>query len=145
MKSTTWLASLSVTLGVFAAGHTAGTAIPRPPRGAREAFVMHAMQGTRLPMMGFERSYWDFYYGFALVISVLMVVMAAIAWQVRGVARTDPSRALAMTVTLGAGCLGLLLLSVAFFFTGPIVLSALTVFCATMAAVSLGREARRAG
>jgi hypothetical protein len=60
MKSWLWLRAFAVVMGLFALGHTLGTAAPRVTRGPREAALFFAMQSYRFPVMGFERSYWDF-------------------------------------------------------------------------------------
>ena len=142
-KAATWLRVLAVILGLFALGHTLGTAAPKVTRGVREAVVFRAMQGYRFPMLGFERSYWEFYRGFALTISLLMFVLAALAWQLAAVSRRAPREALPMAVSLLVGCVGLLVLGVAFFFIPPIVFSAAAVGVAGWVVVLLRREAGR--
>ncbi len=87
MKATTWSRVLAVVLVLFATGHTLGTAAPRVRRGPSEAALFRAMQGFHFPVMGFDRTYWDFYRGFALTISLFLwlffftipIVLAAVA------------------------------------------------------------------
>jgi hypothetical protein len=141
MKSWVWLRALAVILGLFALGHTLGTAAPKVTRGAREAVVVGAMQSYRFPMMGFDRTYWEFYRGFAITISVLMFVLAAMAWQLGEVSRRNPREALPMAVSLLVACVGLLVTGVEFFFAAPIVFSALAAVVATWVVVLLRREA----
>lgn len=141
MKPSTWLRALAVILGLFALGHTAGTAAPKMTRGAGEATVFLAMKDYRFPMFGFERSHWDFYVGFAQTISVTMLVLAVVAWQLAAIGRRHPREALPVAVTLLVGSVGLLVLSVKFFFTPPIVFSAVAVVCATMGVISLRAKA----
>lgn len=69
MKAWIWFRGLAALLAVFAAGHTLGTAAPHVTRGAREAALFDAMQSFRFPVMGFNRTYWEFYRGFAITIS----------------------------------------------------------------------------
>jgi hypothetical protein len=140
VRSSTWLRALAIVLGLFALGHTLGTASPTVTRGPRESIVFMAMQGFRFPMMGFERSHWDFYRGFALTVSVLMAVIAVVAWQLSGVARRNGGEALPMAVTLLVGCVGLLVLCWAFFFSPAIVFSVVAVWVAGMAVVRLRAE-----
>jgi hypothetical protein len=140
-KAAVWLRVLAVVLGLFALGHTLGTAAPKVTRGMREAVVFQAMQGYRFPVMGFDRTYWDFYRGFALTVSVLMFALAALAWQLAAVSRRAPSEALPMAVTLLVGCVGILVLSLEFFFAPPIVFSVAAVGVAGWVVVLLrGRE-----
>ena len=142
MKASMWLRALAVVMLLFAAGHTLGTASPKVTRGPLEAALFAAMQGYRFPVMGFERSHWDFYRGFAQTISVWMVVVAVIAWQVARVGRRHAGEALPLAVTLLVGCVGQLLLATRFFFALPMVFAAATVGCGGMAVVLLRREAR---
>jgi hypothetical protein len=140
MKSWIWLRTLSIILFLFAAGHTLGTAAPRVTRGAREAAVFDAMQGFRFPVMGFDRSYWDFYRGFALTISVLQLALALFAWQIAGVGKQSARLAWPMTITLWFACAGLFVLSCLFFFGGPIVFAAVAVALSTVGAALTIRE-----
>ncbi|MDQ6634485.1 MAG: hypothetical protein M3Z10_06965 [Gemmatimonadota bacterium] len=140
MRSSTWLRALAVVLGLFTLGHTLGTSSPKVTHGARESIVFAAMQGFRFPMMGFERSHWDFYRGFAISGSVLMAVMAVVAWQLASIARRYPREALPMAWTLLLGSVGLLVVCWAFFFAVPIVFSAVAVLLAGMAVVALRAE-----
>jgi hypothetical protein len=140
MKAWIWLRGLAVILGLFAAGHTMGTAAPHVTRGVREAATFDAMQSFQFPIMGFDRTYWDFYRGFALTISVLQVAMAVMAWQAGTITKSAGRAALPMAVTLQCVCIGLLVLSCLFFFGGPIVFSAVAVLVSTIAVFSLARE-----
>ena len=144
MSRVGWRA-LAVILGLFAAGHTVGTAVPHVTRGAAEGNVFRAMQGFRFPVMGFERSYWDFYRGFALTISVQLALMAVIAWQVGSVGQRDARQALPLGVALLAGCAGLAVISWFFFFGGPITFSLVALGLAAMLVIQLARSARRTG
>ena len=142
MKASMWLRALAVVMLLFALGHTLGTASPKVTRGPVEGALFAAMQGYRFPVMGFERSHWDFYRGFAQSISVWMVVVAVIAWQVAQVGRRNAGDALPLAVTLLVGCVGQLLLAARFFFALLMVLAAAAVGCAAMAVVLLRWEAR---
>ncbi len=81
MKPWIWLRVLAGIFAFFTLGHTLGTAAPHVTRGAGEAAVFRAMQGFRFPIMGFNRTYWDFYRGIALTISLLLLALTIIAWQ----------------------------------------------------------------
>src|SRR5262245_19463417 len=140
VRASIWLRSLAVVLAVFTLGHTLGTAAPKVTRGAREATLFAAMQSYRFPIMGFDRSYWDFYRGLAIMISVMMVLMTVFAWQLKTLSRRDPRSALPLAVTLELACIGLLIVGWFFLFGAPIAFSALTVVLSTMAVVATRRE-----
>lgn len=125
-----WLRATAVILALFALGHTLGTAAPHVSRGAKEAAVFRAMQGFRFPVMGFTRSYWEFYRGFAITISVLQVALAIVAWQTATVAGREPRAAVPLATTVLATCVGLLIASLVFFFSGPIAMAAAASACA---------------
>jgi hypothetical protein len=141
MKSWMWLRGLAVLLALFAAGHTLGTASPHVTRGAQEAALFDAMQSFRFPIMGFNRSYWDFYRGFALTISVLMFALMVMAWQTAAISKRVGRAALPLVITLQLACVGLLVVGWFFFFGGPIVFSVGAVLLSTLAAIATAREA----
>jgi hypothetical protein len=115
--------TVAIILALFAAGHTLGTAAPHVTRGAAEAEVLRVMQAFRFPIMGFERSYWDFYRGFAVTISIQLALMAAVAWHIGSLAPRNPRQALPVAVALFLGCAGVAVTSWFFFFAAPIVFS----------------------
>lgn len=142
MKPWTWLRSLSVILALFATGHTLGTAVPRVKRGPQEAAVFQAMQNFHFPIMGFERTYWEFYRGFALVISVQLLIMTLIAWQLAALSKRNPQQALPFAVALQLGCVGLFVVSWMFFFGAPIFMAAIATLCSTAIVVMLSKQTR---
>ena len=139
MKPHLWLRALAVLLVFFTVGHTLGTAAPAVTRGPAEAAVFGAMQQFRFPIMGFERSHWDFYRGFAISVSALLAALALVAWQVGALSRTHPRQALPLAWSLLLMCVGLLAVSGQFFFGAPIVMSALAVLIAAGAVIGLMR------
>jgi hypothetical protein len=140
MRATLVLKSLSVILFLFALGHTLGTSSPQVQRGPAEAAVFRAMQSYRFPIMGFTRSYWDFYRGLAITAGILMFALAAIAWQLAGIAQRHGREALLIAGTLLLGCVGMLIVGFEFLFAIPIVFSAVTVLLAMAGVVLLLRR-----
>jgi hypothetical protein len=140
MKPWIWLRALAVLLAIFAAGHTLGTAAPKVTLGSQEAAVFAAMQGFRFRVMGFDRTYWEFFRGFALIISVLLLLMMAIAWQLGTISKQSRRLALPMAITLQLGCVGLAILSWLFFFGAPIVICMMAVVCSTVAVALLAKN-----
>jgi succinate dehydrogenase hydrophobic anchor subunit len=135
-----WMRATAVILAFFAVGHTLGTAAPRVTHGAEEAALFRAMQGFRFPVMGFTRSYWEFYRGFAITISVLQVALAIVAWQTATLAGREPRAAIPLATTVLVTCLALTVVSLAFFFYGPIATAAAASACAAAGVWSLRRR-----
>ena len=140
MKAWIWLRGLAGILVFFTVGHTLG--VMKPPTGGPQAAVFDAMTRVHFPVMGFNRSYGDFYRGFGLFVSVEFVLLAVIALQVGAVGRRDPRQALPLAWTLEAGCVATAVLSWLYFFAAPIVMSIVAVVCSTVALVALARDAR---
>jgi D-alanyl-lipoteichoic acid acyltransferase DltB (MBOAT superfamily) len=143
MKSWIWFRALAVILAFFTLGHTLGTrqAITTTPE---EAAVISSMQHYRVPVMGFLRSYWDFYRGFSVTISVLLAALMVIAWQLGALSRRNPREALPFAVTILIACVANAIVSFSYFFTAPMVTSVAAVLCAGVALVLVRRELRSA-
>ena len=72
----------AVLILLFAAGHSAGFPWSDPSWGVD----LRAMQTSRFNVLGFSRTLWDFYVGFGLTISVLLVFAALLAWRLGNLA-----------------------------------------------------------
>ena len=142
-KPSIWFRALAVILAFFTLGHTLGTrhAITTAPG---EAAVITGMQGYRVPVMGFLRSYWDFYRGFSVTISVLLAALAVIAWQTAALSRRSPREAIPFAYTLLIALFANAIVSFSYFFTAPMVTSTLAVVCAGIGAALVVREVRSA-
>lgn len=91
MKTTTLLKISSVLSALYCVGHTLGR--PWTPAKAMDAqSVVQAMKAVHFDAMGASRSYWDFYYGFGLSLSIYMLVQSVLLWQLALIAKTDPRR-----------------------------------------------------
>jgi hypothetical protein len=139
MKAWIWLRMLAGVLAFFTIGHTIG--FLSPPKELQAAAVAETMRSVRFDVMGSDRSYWDFYRGFGLFLSVNLAMGSVIAWQLSGISRRSPRQALPMTITLDIVCVASTLLSWWFFFAAPLGTSLAAVCCATIAVVCLKREA----
>jgi hypothetical protein len=95
---------------------------------------LHSVQSTQFKVLGFSRTYWDFYVGFGLSISVFLLLAALLAWQLSNVPpQTFPLlRMTAWGLTLCFAAITVL--DVRYFFTIPIVMSA--VITAVLAAAT---------
>jgi len=140
MKASVWLRVLAAIMVFFTFGHTMG--VLNPPADGPAGQALDAMRRARFPIMGFERSYWEFYRGFGFFVSLEFVLFAIIAYQLSVIGRRSPSAALPLMVTLEIGCIGTAMLSWIYFFSAPMITSLVAVVCATAALVALIRDAR---
>jgi len=141
MRAWIWLRVLAGVLLFFTLGHTMGVLTP-PAGGSPAAGVLETMRSVHFPVMGFERSYAEFYRGFGLFVSMTFAILAVIAYQLSVVSKRDPRQAIPMAITLQAACVTSAILSWQFFFAAPIVMSLVAVACSTMATANLVRDSR---
>ena len=72
-------------LVLFALGHTIGFRRVDPSWNADG--VVNGMRSLSFHVMGFNRSYWDFFSGFGFFVSVFLVFAAILAWQFASLSR----------------------------------------------------------
>lgn len=130
----------AVLIGLFALGHTVGFRQVDPGWGIGP--VIEGIRLVRFPTQGFSRTYWDFYVGFGLFVTVFLVFAALIAWQLGGMSAPELSRmrlgAWGLTLSFGA----VVLLCLRYFFATPLLFSAL-IFVCLLAGMLLSRAAER--
>ncbi len=72
----------SVLLVLFAVGHTLG--FPETPPEWGVGAIVNSMQTVHFDAQGFDRTYYDFYVGFGLFVSVFLLFAAVLAWHLAG-------------------------------------------------------------
>ena len=139
MKPWIWMRAAALFQAFFAFGHHMGGVPRKPIRGPQEQTLFDTMRGFRFDVMGSTRSHFDFYQGFALMISVFLALLAVLMWQLGDMSRTDPQRARPLMVTLLVGELLTALLSFEYFFIAPEVTSVLVTLCLAVALATSSR------
>jgi hypothetical protein len=129
----------AILLLLLDAGHTSGFPWSDPKWGVD----LGSMQSTHFYIMGFSRTYWDFYVGFGLFVSVILLLAVALAWQLGGL----PPESLALmrgTAWTFALCFAAITaLNWKYFFMAPIVFSSLITVCLTAAAWRSAKQVAR--
>jgi hypothetical protein len=120
----------AVLLLLFDAGHTSGFPWSDP----KWAVDVSAMRSTHFYIMGFSRTYWDFYVGFGLFVSVLVLLAVVLAWQLGGLPPEALARMRGTAWTFAFCFAALAVLSWKYFFIIPIVFSIVITLCLTAAA-----------
>jgi len=132
MKVSFLYRTASVLLLLWAAGHTIGFRQIDPAWHVDS--LVDSMKSTHFNANGSVRTYWDFFVGFGLFVSVLMVFAAIVAWQLGGL----PAETLARMRMVAWGfviCVGIVTwLSWRYFFVIPVVFSIAILLCLTAAA-----------
>jgi len=118
---------------VHAALHTVGGVFGKPAPGAQQA-VTAVMQSTRFQVMGdLTRTFWDFYFGMGLAVSVFLTAEAVILWQLSALAKTDALRIRPLLATFLLGYLCLAVVTYTYIFTAPAVTEILIALCLGLA------------
>lgn len=123
----------SVLIVLFAAGHTLGFR-KNDPAWKVDA-LLSSMKSLSFETQGFTRTYWDFYTGFGLFVTVFLLLAALLAWQLGNpeVAKLAPLRLLGWGLVLAFAVTTVL--SWQYFFTAPLVFSSVITVVLIAAAV----------
>jgi hypothetical protein len=130
MKASIFYRIAAVLLLLFEAGHTSGFPWSDPTW----SVDLGSMRSTHFHIMGFSRTYWDFYVGFGLFVSVFFLLAVVLAWQL---GRLPPESLALMRGTAWTFALcfaAITVLSWKYFFAIPIICSILVTLCLTAAA-----------
>lgn len=119
-------------LVLFALGHTIGFQQVDPRWGIDS--IVGAMRSTHFEVQGFDRTYWDFYAGFGFFVTVLLLFAAALAWQLGGLPRETLAAMPLVTWGFAVAFGVVTALSWTYFFTAPVVSSAVVTVCLVVAA-----------
>jgi hypothetical protein len=138
MKSSTFLRIASVITLLYCAGHTAG--MPwTPADGPAEKPLLDAMKAHSFDALGSERTYWDFYFGFGVIISVYLLVQAVVLWQLGSLATSQPSRVRPITASFFVAFIVNAFLAWKYFFAIPVIMTVAISACLALAFVLAGR------
>jgi len=132
VKASILYRAAAVLLVLFAVGHTLGFRQSDPTWGVDP--VIASMQSTVFTFQGFTRTYWDFFTGAGFTVGVLYLFAAVLAWQLGGLPRE--TLVLMRATKWGfACCFGVVtVLSWAYLFWIPIVMSGAITVCLVGAA-----------
>ena len=133
MKAIWWYRTSSLLLILFAVGHTLGFRRTDAWPDAVKP-VVAGMQTVRFPADGFLRSYWDFYVGFGLFVTVMMLFAAVVAWQMATLPEETLSRMKLVRWSLVIAFAVITAMTWRYFFLTPLVFSIATTATLTVAA-----------
>ena len=111
-------------------GHSAGYPWSDPAWGVD----LSAIRSSHFMILGFSRTYWDFYVGFGLLFSACLLLAAILAWQLSSL---PPQTLPLVRITAWAMSLcfaAITVLSWMYFFILPIALSSVITVCLVVAA-----------
>src|SRR5215471_4548419 len=132
MKASILYRIASVLLILFAIGHTMGFRRVDPRWGVDS--LINQLRSTHFNVQGFNRTYWDFFTGFGLFVTILLLFAAIVSWQMGGLPRETLSSMSLITWGLAICFVIVTFLSYQYFFIVPVIFSGLVTICLLLAA-----------
>jgi hypothetical protein len=132
LKASTPYRIAAVLIVLFAVGHTGGFLQSDPSWGTDS--LLASMKSIHFNIQGFSRSYWDFFVGFGLFVTMFLLFAAVLAWHLGGLAAETLAQTRLMAWAFALCFMGITVLSWRYFFAIPLVLSFLITVCLILAA-----------
>ncbi len=139
MKSFLFLRIAAVLTFIHAVLHTVGGVFGKPAPGPATVAVL-AMKTNSFLLMGNTRTFWDFYRGLGLGITIFLTAEAIVFWQLSLLAVTGGRRLRPILVTFLVAYAVLAVNSYAYFFLGPVIVEAVIAACLLLAIVTAKPE-----
>ena len=145
MKPVVFLRIASVLTLIHSIMHTIGGVFGDPLPGIM-ANTWAVMKANEFSILGVTRSYFQFYRGLGLAITVLLTAEAVVFWQLGTLAKTDAVRLRPVIATFLVAYLAMAVNAYAYIFFGPLIEEILIAACLGMAiATAKATEPARAG
>jgi hypothetical protein len=125
----------SVLTLIHAVLHTVGGVFGKVDPGPA-AVAVAAMKANQVMVMGSLRSFWDFYFGLGLALSISMTAEGILMWQLASLAKTEARRLRPMMATFLVAYLVIAVNSNAHFFFLPVVFELIIAGCFVVAMVT---------
>jgi hypothetical protein len=139
-KPVLFLRIAAVLTFIHAVLHTIGGVFGKAEPGPA-AVALEAMKANQFLLMGYMRSYWEFYRGMGLAVTIFLMAEAVVFWQLGSLARTD-ARPLRPVVAMFLVAYAVLAVnSYTYFFLAPVIVEILIAACLGMAIVTAKPEA----
>lgn len=117
---------------IHAVLHTIGGVFGKVEPGAA-TIAVEAMKTNQFLLMGNMRSFWDFYRGLGLGITIFLAADSVLFWQLASLAKTDARRLRPILATFLIAYAVFSLNSYTYFFLGPVITEILIAACLGMA------------
>jgi hypothetical protein len=140
MKPSLFLRIAAVLTFIHAVLHTLGGVFGKAGPGPA-ATAVEAMKLNQFLLMGHTRSFWDFYHGLGLGVTISLSAEAVLFWQLGSLAKTDARRLRPILATFLAAYATLAMNSYAYFFLGPVIAEIFIATCLGLAIVTAKSQA----
>lgn len=128
MKPALFLRIASVLTLIHAALHTIGGVFGNPGPGvATTTYAL--MKANHFPALGAIRSYWEFYRGMGLAVSIFLIIEGIVFWQLASLSKTNGSRLRPILAAFLVGYVAMAVNSYLYFFLAPVIVELLIAAC----------------
>ena len=128
MKPVVFLRIASVLTLIHSVLHTVGGVFGKPAPGISAA-TLAAMKANEFPAFGLTRSYFQFYRGLGLGITIFLTAEAIVFWQLGTLAKSDAARLRPIIATFMVAYLVFALDSYEYFFFMPVIVEIVIAAC----------------
>jgi hypothetical protein len=142
VRPTIWLRVASVLTVIHAILHTIGGAFGQPKHGSEEVAVVDTMKAHQFLVMGSPRTYWDFFFGYGLILSVCLLVQGVLFWQLGEIAKSQPKLILPIVAAFTLSFVATTIIAGRYFFLAPAVTEVIIAGCLVGAYVTAGVTSR---
>ena len=132
MKASWFYRVAAVLILLFDIGHTIGF-LQHDPEWKVDSLI-GSMKSIHFAIQGFSRSYWDFFVGFGLFVTVSLLLAAVVAWQLGRLDAETLARVRGIGWSLALCFVVLTFLSFRYFFVLPLIFSIAIAVCLMVAA-----------
>ncbi len=141
MKPTIFLRVASILTLIHAVLHTIGGVLGKPKNGAPEIAVIETMKAHQFLVMGSQRTYWDFFFGYGLILSVYLLMQAVLLWQLGEIVKKEPQLIRPLLATFILAFTGSAIIAGLYFFAAPVITEAIIAISVAAAYVTAGAKA----
>ena len=127
MKAVLALRVASILTFVHAVLHTAGGVFGRIPPGPATV-ATEAMKANSFVALGVTRTFWQYYRGMGLAVSIFLFAASIVTWQLGSLARNS-TEIRPILATFVAGWLAMAVNSYFYFFAAPVIVEILLAVC----------------
>jgi hypothetical protein len=135
MKTAVYIRIAAVLTLIHAVLHTVGGVFGNVDPGPATVAVA-AMKANQFVAMGNLRTFWDFYRGMGLGVSVFLTMEAIVLWLLASLARSRASQLRPILIVFAIGYLAFAIDSYRYFFAAPVITEILISLCLVAAAIS---------
>src|SRR5271165_2775112 len=139
-KPVLFLRIASVLTLIHAVLHTIGGVFSQPDPGPA-AVAFEAMKVNQFLLMGNMRSYWHFYRGMGLAVTIFLTFEAVVFWQLGSLAKAHALRLRPIMATFAIAYFAMAVNSYTYFFFAPVIVESVIAACLVLGIVTAKPQA----